>query len=53
MPRAIKHSKTKMYADNTEIHYVNKDLPVVEERMQEDICSLESWMASNKLRFNV
>ena len=42
-----------MYADDTEIHYVNKDLPVVEKQMQEDICSLESWMASNKLRFNV
>ena len=53
MPRAILHSCINMYADDTEIHYANKELSMVEKRLQEDLYALESWMSSNRLKFNV
>ena len=53
MPRAILHSCINMYADDTEIHYANKELSMVEKRLQEDLYALESWMSSNWLKFNV
>ena len=53
MPRAILHSCINMYADDTEIHYANKELSLVEKRLQEDLYALESWMSSNRLKFNV
>lgn len=52
MPNTVLTSDINMYADDTEMHCTNKDLAAVEHNLQADLHRVESWMISNRLKFN-
>ena len=42
-----------MYADDTSISFSANSIPVINERVSEDLDSLRTWLAANKLSLNV
>ena len=53
MPSVVRYCNVNMYADDTEVHYDDKELPNVEKYLQDDICNIGLWMTSNKLKINL
>ena len=52
-PLSLKHSQVNMYADDTSISFSANSIPVINERVNEDLDSLKTWLAANKLSLNV
>ena len=42
-----------MYADDTSISFLANSIPVINERINEDLDSVRTWLAANKLSLNV
>ena len=42
-----------MYADDTSISFSTNSIPVINEHVNEDLASLRTWLAANKLSLNV
>ena len=42
-----------MYADDTSISFSANSIPVINERINEDLDSLRTWLAANNLSLNV
>jgi len=53
LPSAISLSDINMYADDTEIHFSNNDLSVVEKALQTDVDNVSVWLVVNRLKLNV
>ena len=49
LPNAISLSDINMYADDTELHFSNSDLSVVEKTLQADV---SAWLVVNRLKLN-
>ena len=53
LPLSLKYSQVNMYADDTSISFSANCIPVINERVNEDLDSLRTWLAANKLSLNV
>ena len=53
LPLSLKHSQVNMYADGTSISFSADSIPVINERVNEDLDSLKTWLAANKFSLNV
>ena len=49
LPRAVKNSTTSLYAYYTSLCFKSKDLPLLNEAVNEDLSRLDAWLISNKL----
>ena len=49
----IKNSKTSMYSEDTSIYRCSKDMPQLNEGINEDLEKLDEWLMGNKLSLNV
>ena len=50
---SIKHSKVNMYADDTSLSFSSNSISTINERANEDLECLNTWLAANKLSLNV
>ena len=50
---SVQHSQVNMYADDTCLSFSAKSIPVINERVNEDLECLKTWLAGNKLSLNV
>ena len=54
MPRVVdNNSKIVMYADDTSLVYSNKDIYALQNKINENLISLDSWLTANLLTLNV
>jgi len=53
LPSVISSSDINMYADDTELHFSNKELSVVEKTLQADINNVSTWLVVNRLKLSV
>ena len=53
LPCSVKNSTVSMYADDTSLSYKSKALTQLNEAMNHDLMSLESWLHGNKISLNV
>ena len=53
LPCSVKNSTVSMYAGDTSISYKSKILTQLNEAMNDDLMSLESWLKGNKISLNV
>ena len=49
LPMSLKHSQVNMYAEGTSISFSAKSISIINERVNEDLDSLKTWLAANKL----
>ena len=49
---AIKHSKTYLFADDTHLLHINKNLKRLQKEMNADLRSLYLWLLANKISLN-
>ncbi len=52
MPHIVEHSHVNIYADDTEIHASSPDLDLLHSKLQNDLDTLQVWLAVNKLKVN-
>ena len=52
LPNYVKQSKVVLYADNTALFFVNKDVKTIEHVLQEELNSLSNWFRENGLIVN-
>ena len=45
--------KFHLFADDTSIFYSNKDIKIIENVVNKEICSVAQWLSANKLSLNV
>ena len=50
---SLKHSQVNICADDTSISFRANSIPVINELVNEDLASLRTWLAENKLSLNV
>ena len=48
----IDYSKICLFADDTAIYYVHKDITSATEAVQHDLSNIDRWMDANKLSIN-
>ena len=53
LPNAISNSDTFLFADDTGLFFCNKDLKVMEYKVNQDLNSLVSWLNVNKIALNI
>ena len=53
LPRGVKNSVTTMYADDTSVCYRSKSITQLNEAINGDLRSLDTWLKGNKLSLNV
>ena len=53
LPCSVKNSTVSMYADDTSLSFKSKILTHLNEAMNDDLMSLESWLKGNKISLNV
>ena len=53
LPCSVKNSTVSMHADDTSLSYKSKALTQLNEAMNHDFMSLESWLKGNKISLNV
>lgn len=52
LSKSLKHSYHILYADDTTLYLVGKNLKTLFDNMNEDIASLDEWFKANKLALN-
>ena len=52
LPCSVKNSIVSMYADDTSLFYKSKILTQLNEAINDDLMSLESWLKGNKISLN-
>ena len=50
---SIKHSLVNMYADDTSLSFSSNNISTINEKINEDLECLNTWLAGNKLSLNV
>ena len=50
---AIQNSKASMNADDTSIYCCSKDMPQLNNEINEDLVMLDEWLMGNKLSLNL
>ena len=53
LPLSIKHSQVNMYADDTSLSFSSNSISTINEKVNEDLECLNTWLAGNKLSLNV
>ena len=53
LPCIIKNSKVSMYADDTSLYHLSKDISQLNWAINEDLGKLDRWLKGNKLSLNV
>ena len=53
LPLYIGDCKTDLYADDTTIHTADKDIKVIESRLQISVNDFKRWCVNNKMHINV
>ena len=53
LPCSVKNSTVSMYADDISLSYKSKILTQLNEAINDDLMSLESWLKGNKISLNV
>ena len=49
---ALSFPRPRMYADDTRITYAGKDLNEIDDYLNKDLKSVNTWLSSNKLTLN-
>ena len=52
-PLSIKHSLVIVYADDTSLSFSSNSISTINEKVNEDLECLNTWLAGNKLSLNV
>ena len=53
LPLSITHSQVNMYADDTSSSFSSNSISTINEKVNEDLECLNTWLAENKLSLNV
>ena len=53
LPCIIKNSKVSMYADDTSLYHLSKDISQLNGAINEDLGKLDRWLKGNKLSLKV
>ena len=53
LPNVVNHVTVSMYADDTALYYVSKDVNEVTNKINIDLENVRKWLSSNKLSLNV
>ena len=53
LPQCLNFSHPRMYADDTSITYAGKDLNEIDDYLNNDLKSVNTWLSSNKLTLNL
>ena len=53
LPQCLDFSHPRMYADDTSITYAGKDLNEIDDYLNKDLKSVNTWLSSNKLTLNL
>ena len=53
MNRAIKHSKIKHFADDTNILYISRSLKKINKQINHDLSRIVQWLRTNRISLNV
>ncbi len=54
LSQSVSYSEVNMYADDTELHYSDESLPILQHKLQLDLdSSLTKWLSVNRLKINV
>ena len=53
LPQCFNFSHARMYADDTSITYAGKDLNEIDDYLNNDLKSVNTWLSSNKLTLNL
>ena len=53
LPLSIKHALVNMYADVTSLSFSSNSISTINEKVNQDLECLNTWLAGNKLSFNV
>ena len=53
LPQCLNFSHPRMYADDTSITYTGKDLIEIDDYLNKDLKSVNTWLSSNKLTLNL
>ena len=53
LPLYIGDCETDLYADDTTIHTADKDINVIESRLQVSVNDFKAWCVNNKMHINV
>jgi len=53
LPNCINHSKSRMYADDTHLTYVDNDATSIQTCLNADLRDVNRWLTNNKLTLNM
>ena len=53
LPRSLKFSASVLYADDTTLYVIGRNLRFLKTKMNEDLKSLSHWLSINNLKLNV
>ena len=53
LPRALKISRTSMFADDTCLYHQSSDVYLLNEAINKDLTDVDNWLKGNKLSLNV
>ena len=53
LPQCLNFSHPRMYADDTSITYADKDLNEIDDYLNNDLKSVNTWLSSSKLTLNL
>ena len=53
LPQCLNFSHPRMYADDTSITYAGKDINDINDCLNKDLKSVNTWLSSNKLTLNL
>ena len=53
LPLCIEDCETDLYADDRTIHTADKDINVIESRLQVSVNDFKTWRVNNKMHINV
>ena len=53
LPQCLNFSHPRMYADDTSTTYAGKDLNEIDDYLNKDLKSVNTWLSSNKLTLNL
>ena len=52
MPNCLAHSKTRMYADDTNLSFAGNNILDIEQNLNQDLENVNEWLIANKLTLN-
>ncbi len=52
LPNCLKHSRARMFADDTNLTYASNNIYEINHNFNEDLASVSEWLSANKLTLN-